>query len=164
MRYLIYFIGVLIAAIFFTQAKSAYGHRSLLLNSNQSIVTEVGSLTKTLDWLSHFHTQPPQSLMRNYQDFLNNVYLIANGNQAVVLIKNEAGGDDKGIKITSKDSFLIGVSQVDLDITVGDLTNFNKLSAIFNAFSELEKTTPVIIHGFFQEKDYLIFNVSVLGV
>jgi len=164
MRYFIYLTGILIAAIFFTQAKNAYEHRSELLNSNQAISTEVDSLSKTLEGLNNFQARKPQSLLDSYQDFLNNVYLIANANEAVVLTKSENGSSDKDIKISSKESVFSGVNQIDLDITVGNLTNFNKLSAIFIAFSDLEKSTPIIIRGFFQEKDYVIFNVSVLGV
>lgn len=164
MRYIIYLTGILIAALFITQEKNAYEHRSALLNSNQAVSTEVVSLNKTLDLLNSFQAHQPQSILSSYRDFLNNVYLIANANGAQVLTKSSDLSADKDIKISSKDSSFSGVSQIDLDITLGDLINFNKLSAIFIALSDLEKSTPIIIHGFYQEKDYLIFKVSVLGV
>jgi len=164
MRYIIYLTGILIAAIFITQAKTAYEHKSTLLKLNQGVLTEVNSLNKTLDLLNNFQARQPQSILNSYRDFLNNVYLIANANNAIVLTKSSDLSAVKDIKITSKDSSFNGVSQIDLDITVGDLSNFNKLSAIFIGFSDLEKSTPIILHGFYQEKDYLIFKISVLGV
>jgi len=164
MRYIIYFIGILIAVVFFTRARGAYEHRALLLNSNQSISIEVDSLNKTLAWLNNFQTHQPQVLLESYEDFLNKVYLIANANQATVLTRLKDVTVDKDIKLAAKASSFSGVNQIDLEITIGNLTNFNKLSAIFLAFSEIEKSSPVIIQGFLQEKDYLIFNVSVLGI
>jgi len=164
MRYFIYFIGILIAVVFITQGKSAFEHRSILLNSNKSISTEVDSLNKTLTWLNNFQPHQPQTLLSSYEDFLNNVFMIANANQASVLVRSKQGTTDKDIKISPQESPYSGVNQVDLEVTVRNLTNFNKLSAIFSAFSNLESSTPIIIHGFFQEKDYVLFNVSVLGV
>jgi hypothetical protein len=165
MRYLIYFIGILIAVFFFTQAHSAYEHRTALVDSNKSISSEFDSLNKSLAWLNGFQKRQPQTILNSYQDFLNNVHLITNANQASVLVRAKDVSTDKNdINLLVKESPYSGINQIDLEITVEDLTNSNKLAAIFDAFSGLENRTPIIIHGFYQEKDYLVFNVSVLGV
>ena len=164
MRYLITFIGILIAAILFTQARSAFEQRSALVDSNKSIGAEVDSLNKSLDWLNSFKAREPQTLLSSYENFLNNVYLISNTNQASVLIRSKDVSSDKNLKMSVKVSPYSGISQVDLEITLGNLTSFNKLAAVFDAFSDLENNTPVVIDGFYQERDFIVFNVSILGV
>ena len=164
MRYLIYFFGILMAAIFFIQTRSALERRAALIDVNKSILTEVTSLNKSLAWLNGFQARKPQTLLSSYETLLNNVRLVATANQVGVLIKSKDVTQDKDIKLSAKESPYSGISQIDLEITVSDLTDSNKLAAIFDAFTVLENSTPIIIKGFFQEKDYLIFSISILGV
>ena len=164
MRYLIYFFGILVAALFFTQAHSAFERRASLIDTNKSILTEVASLNKSLAWLNGFQARQPQTLLSSYETFLNNIQSVADANQVSVLVKSKDVTQDKNIKLSTKASTYSGVNQIDLEITVGDLTDSNKLAAIFDAFTVLENGTPIIIKGFFQEKDYIIFNISILGV
>ena len=164
MRYLIHFIGIALAAVFFIQARGAYENRAALINSNKAISEEVGSLNKSVAWLNDFQTRQSQTILNSYENFLNNAYLIANANQAILLVRSKDAVVEKDTKLSVKESPYSGVNEVDLEITVGNLTNFNKLAAIFDAFSVLENNTPIIIKGFYQEKDYIIFNISVLGV
>ncbi len=164
MRYLIYFIGIALAAIIFIQARGAYEHRVSLIASNKAISEEVASLNKSVTRLNGFQTLQSQTLLNSYENFLNNIYLITNANQASFLVKSKDVMADKDMKLTVKESPYSGVNEVDLEITVGNLINFNKLSAVFDAFSVLENNTSIIIKGFYQEKDYIIFNISILGV
>ena len=164
MRYLIHFIGIALAAVFFIQARGAYENRAALINSNKAISEEVDSLSKSVAWLNNFKTRQPQTILSSYENFLNNAYLIANANQAILLVRSKDAIVGKDTKLTVKESSYSGVNEADLEITVGNLNNSNKLAAIFDGFSVLENSTPIIITGFYQEKDYLIFNVSILGV
>jgi hypothetical protein len=153
------------AVIFIVQGRSVYERRAALIISDKSISSQIDSLNKSLAWAESFQTHRPQALLDCYQEFLNNLHLIANANQASILIRSKDLSPDKNnIKVFVKESAYSGVSQIDLEITVSHLTNSSKLAAIFDGFSDLEKNTPVVIEGFYQEKDYLVFNVSVLGV
>src|SRR5208283_5291682 len=126
MRYLIYFFGILVAALFFTQAHSAFERRASLIDTNKSILTEVASLNKSLAWLNGFQARQPQTLLSSYETFLNNIQSVADANQVSVLVKSKDVTQDKNIKLSTKASTYSGVNQIDLEITVGDLTDSNK--------------------------------------
>ncbi len=163
MRYLIYLIGISLAVLFITQAQGAYKRKVPLFNTNNGIATEVDSLSKRMRWLDRFYIRKPQPILDSYKEVLNRVYLIANSNQASVLTRLKDASVNKDNKVVSKPSLLSGINEIDLEITVGNLTNLNKLSAIFLAFSDLEKDEPIIIQGFVQEKEYIVFDISILG-
>ena len=163
MRYIIYLIGISLAVLFITQAQGAFHRKAALDTFNQGISSEVNSLNKTMAWVNTFQTRQPQSILDSYKEVLNKIYLVVNANQATVLTRLKDVAPDKDMKVVTKPSELSGINQINLEVTVGNLTNSNQLSAMFLAFSALEKEAPIVIQGFVQEKDYIIFNISILG-
>jgi hypothetical protein len=164
MRFFIYFAGILISVVLFTQAQSLFSHAALLNSQNNSTLADVNGLQKSLDALNGLKVRQPQLLVDSYQTSLNNMRAIALANNAVLSVKPEDGNTLKGGVLTLKNSQFSGVGQIDFEADILNLKSDQQLAAVLDNFSNLEKHTPIIIRQIYFEKDYVVFKVSILGV
>jgi len=164
MRYFIYVIGVLISVVLLTQAQGLFSKVSSLVGENKTILMSVSALQKSLDSLNQLQTRQPQTLLDSYQTCLNNMRTIALANKATLSVKSDDVSAKQISNITLKTSPFSGVGEIDFEATVLNLSHRNQIAAVFDALTDLEKNTPIIIKQIFFEKDYIVLKVSVLGV
>ena len=89
---------------------------------------------------------------------------IALANKATLSVKSDDVSAKQISNITLKTSPFSGVGEIDFEATVLNLSHRNQIAAVFDALTDLEKNTPIIIKQIFFEKDYIVLKVSVLGV
>ena len=156
--------AIILCFVFVTQGNNFVSKLGEARMTKQASEASVAKLESRLAKLHEYKKEEGQSIIVAYQTFFNNALAISNSVGGDLLVKNKNGDPDKDIRFAVKPSDYEGVSSLELEVSVNNLSSERAAMSTFMAFTELSRALPVKILSFTEEKNYIVFNVLVYGI